>query len=611
MVNCGSMDIVSQLPTSSLNESSSYLLIFEAESTSIVPLPHACKIMIGRSDQASIRLFDEAALPEHAQISVNIDGETAIRDLSIDGETSVNGERLTQSRFLSSGDVIAIGRAVLIFHREPRAVPERAILNMLQFQRRLREEIERYFRYGRAFTLLAIALELPCAELPDRLFAEASRSVRNIDVLGWDKSFGLFVLFPETTEAADIPSRRLLKNLVALIPQTHAALARCPQDGVDAEALLAGVRAAAGTACLGELATLSQGAVIFSLGSQTLIALDPKMKQLLSLVQHLAKSDMPVLITGETGVGKEVIAHAIHHWSTRNTARMVSFNCAAIPESLLESELFGHESGAFTGATGAKPGLMESAPGGTLFLDEIGECSSRAQVELLRVLETKQVRRVGALSERSINVRIIAATNRKLEEDITTGRFRQDLYYRLSAAVLIVPPLRDRPLDIPILARAFLEAASKAQHLEPPIISPEAMDCLLQYRWPGNIRELKHVMEYLTAIVQGSNIHLQHLPEGIRNIRAPWYHHERLASISLPSSADRISPRSTRRQTLYEEIQELEKARIREALEETDGVRVRAAEILGMPLRTLVTKMKLYGFSSIPRKTGRNANRKQ
>ncbi len=224
------------------------------------------------------------------------------------------------------------------------------------------------------------------------------------------------------------------------------------------------------------------------------------MKTLDCQIATAAKSDLTVLITGESGTGKELVARAIHDSSARVDGPYISFNCGAITESLLESELFGYERGAFTGANQNRRGLFEAANGGTVFLDEIGEMSTACQVRLLRVLQEKAVRPVGAHTETPIDVRVITATNRLLPQEIALGRFRQDLFYRIAVLTISTPPLRERPTDIPLLVEHFLrEAAKTLKRPTPPPIEPDAITALSQYTWPGNVRQLQHIVQRLVA----------------------------------------------------------------------------------------------------------------
>ena len=230
-------------------------------------------------------------------------------------------------------------------------------------------------------------------------------------------------------------------------------------------------------------------------------------------VECAARSDAKVLITGETGVGKEVVARLIHHRSTRAATSLVTVNCAGLPDSLLESELFGHTRGSFTGAYRDKPGLLEMAPNGTVFLDEVGEMSPRMQAVLLRFLESGEIQRLGADRPHTrVNVRLITATNRNLQARIASGDFREDLYFRLNVICLCIPPLRERADDIPLLISHFMASYSRQHHLPPPDVTPEAMDILLAHRWPGNIRELKNVVERIVLKAGGRTVTQRELP---------------------------------------------------------------------------------------------------
>jgi transcriptional regulator with GAF, ATPase, and Fis domain len=231
-------------------------------------------------------------------------------------------------------------------------------------------------------------------------------------------------------------------------------------------------------------------------------------------IECAARCDVKVLVTGETGVGKEVVARLIHHRSGRSSESLVTVNCAGLPDSLLESELFGHVRGSFTGAYRDKPGLLEMAAKGTVFLDEVGEMTTRMQVVLLRFLETGEVQRVGSNHAHArVNVRVITATNRDLQNEVTSGAFREDLYFRLNVIRLCIPPLRERREDIPLLVNRYLDVYSTQHKLARPTVTPAAMDALVAHRWPGNVRELKNVVERVTLRARGPAIHPTDLPQ--------------------------------------------------------------------------------------------------
>ncbi len=318
------------------------------------------------------------------------------------------------------------------------------------------------------------------------------------------------------------------------------------------------------------------------------IVVDPAMQATYQLIHSLAKSPLSVLITGETGSGKEKAAQALHGASPRSRGPFVAVNCSAIPDNLVESELFGYERGAFSGADRAKPGLLERANGGTMFLDEVCELSPAAQAKLLRALETHSVLRVGAIAPVDIDFRIVAATHRDLPAEIAEGRFRADLYYRLAAAVIAVPPLRERPLDISVLARSFLGRACARLGRPPLTLGADAMRALAAYDFPGNVRELLNAMDYAAATCTGAVVERGALPSQIASVGdAPL---RRTASAPVLVSID--GSRSFR--PIREELEELERRRIEQALAAASGNQRRAAALIGMPRRTFVSKLRRY-----------------
>jgi len=289
-----------------------------------------------------------------------------------------------------------------------------------------------------------------------------------------------------------------------------------------------------------------------------------EMRRLMDAVARIAKMNAAALITGETGVGKELIARAIHHLSQRNARPWVDVNCAALPHQLLESELFGYEKGAFSGADSAKPGLFELADGGTLFLDEIGELDLRMQVKLLRVLDGAPYYRLGGTRKVTVSVRIVAATNVDLADAVRSGAFRRDLFHRLDQVRVNIPPLRARFGDVPVLAEYFL--AAEAPHLR---FSASAMLVLESYAWPGNVRELKNAVVHAAYMAQGIEIGIQDLPEAIQ-------------------------PKGARPLALQPTLEELEQEAILKALSHAGGKQNQAAQLLGISRRTLIRKLKSY-----------------
>ena len=298
------------------------------------------------------------------------------------------------------------------------------------------------------------------------------------------------------------------------------------------------------------------------------------MQELFKLMARAARSVSTVLITGESGTGKELVARSVHDLSERKGAFM-PVNCAAIPAELIEAELFGHTGQAFTGAKQARAGLFEAAEGGTLFLDEIGELPLLMQPKLLRVLQEGKLRRVGADQEKSINVRVVAATNRDLEAEVSAGRFREDLFWRLNVIHLHIPPLRERPFDIPLLVEHFLNRALKTSGSLPLSVTPGALAVLTAYDWPGNARELENAIERAVALAEGASLAPEDLPERIRN---------------SGQTAQLLTHAREKRMTL----RDLEKEYILETLRLTGGNKSRAAELLGCDRRTLHRKLDEY-----------------
>ena len=305
-----------------------------------------------------------------------------------------------------------------------------------------------------------------------------------------------------------------------------------------------------------------------------LIALSPAMKPVLDLVERVAPTDAALLIQGESGTGKEVIAKVIHHASARAARPFVAVNCGAVPEALLESELFGHMRGAFTGAVASKPGLFEEAHGGTLFLDEIGETPAALQVKLLRALQSGEIRRLGATQAVTLDARVVAATNRDLAEMIAEGRFREDLFYRLNVIQLALPPLRERREDIPALAEHFL-ARSAAKLGRSLSLAPETLERLLRYPWPGNVRELENAIERAAILARDASVAPADLPPHVS------------AGLQLGPS-----PALPRQMTLAES----ERIHILQTLERFGRNHSGAAEALGIGRTTLWRKLKEYGI---------------
>ena len=313
-----------------------------------------------------------------------------------------------------------------------------------------------------------------------------------------------------------------------------------------------------------------------------MVGTSPQMQQVFTTIQQVAPSKAPVLVTGESGTGKELVARAIHQLSARRAGPFVAINCAAMPETLMESELFGHEKGAFTGALERRAGCFELAQHGTLLLDELAEMPSGTQAKLLRVLEDSRVRRLGGKGEISVDVRVIAATNRNVDEALKKGDLREDLYYRLNVFQINLPPLRQRMSDLPVLSEALIEHLNKKHGTNVSGVTQEVMEAFKKYSWPGNVRELRNVLERAVIMAGEGTVQMAHLPFDFG------------VSVGSRQSAQLFEPESVRL-PVGTTVGEAEKALIHLTLQHTKNNKTRAAEILGISLKTLFNKLKEYG----------------
>ena len=312
---------------------------------------------------------------------------------------------------------------------------------------------------------------------------------------------------------------------------------------------------------------------------ENIIGQSDRMQEVFEAIHRVAPSRANVLLLGESGTGKELVAKAIHYMSPRAKESFIKFNCASIPEGLLESELFGHEKGAFTGAMAMRKGRFELADGGTIFLDEIGDLPLTLQPKILRVLQEKEFERVGGEKTIKVDTRLIAATSRNLEELMRSGKFREDLYYRLNVVPISMPPLHERRQDIPLLAEYFLRRYND-ENGKAVAVSPNVLDVLLNYEWPGNVRELENTIERLVVMSRGSNVTESELPISIRNQTIKARYGVQLKD-ALPST-----------------IEDIEKTKILDALKRTGWVQARAARLLGISCRQIGYKIKKYNIQA-------------
>lgn len=434
---------------------------------------------------------------------------------------------------------------------------------------------EARFRDLYASTLRAAGFEVETAESAEAALAGFGRGapalvVSDVRMPGMD---GIAFLREVRSRHASLPF--LLVTAFADVREAVLALKLGAVDylqkPVDLDELVAAVSDAVG-------ATASQSPGLPEGALQDIVAESSIMRALLTDAYRVASSDATVLLTGESGTGKEVVARFIHRFSPRAQKPFVAVNCAALPETLLSSELFGHEKGAFTGAVAKRPGRFREADGGTLFLDEIGDMPLSLQPALLRAIETGRITPVGGTGEATVNLRLIAATNRDLQKDVDGERFRQDLFFRLNVIALQLPPLRERLEDVLPLARFFL---GKAQG-DPKRLSPAAARLLTSYSWPGNVRELANALERGRILSHSDVILPEHLPPSLR-----------VAGTGVALSEVAHTTDSAERPVVT--LDQVERESIERALQQTGGNRTRAAELLGLSRRALIYKLKRYG----------------
>jgi len=561
------------------------LLVMSPAGTTTVPVPASGRLLLGRADDCDVQIDDPKLSRHHAELR---SGDL----LEIVDLGSMNGSFLRDQRLaphapavLGVGDAVSIGSTVLVLQRSLH-VAERPfrLWTHGEFAARLDEECARADRGETTFGVARLRLvhngagaETQRGASPSTIFAAWLREAEMVAKYGPNDYEILLV----DTSAADVDARSvdLAARLTAVGTGFELGAAACPRDGKTPDALLAqAARPLGARGARPPVRTVSQAMPVVG----TLERMD-------RVVRRVAAGVINVLILGETGVGKELLARRIHELSPRAGRPLVSLNCAALAESLLESELFGHEKGAFTGASAPKIGLIESADGGSLFLDEVGEMPAPTQAKLLRVIEQREVTRVGAIRPRLIDVRFISATNRDLEREVAEGRFRQDLFFRLNGISLSVPPLRERAEEIDLLARTFIEQASRVMGREPPRLTPEALALLQRYRWPGNVRELRNVIERAVLLGSGPLITSEHLPaEKMESSPPPAP--EGLAPAPPPGgAAGAPAPGGAERE------------RILDALERCVWNQSQAAKLLGISRGTLIKRIEEYGLPR-PRK---------
>ena len=596
------------------------------------PLPDHGEVGIGRSEQSDVQINDPSISRRHALLRIGVATPLTLEDLASANGTRVRGRRLrpNEAVVISPDELVELGSVMMIVQHRSTPMRSRRLWTHDYFEGRLEDECVRAERSGSSFVLVRIHCNPEIT--PTAVQQALVDTTRVIDVVGLYAPGEYEALLVDTTpeEAAPVV-RRLEDQLSQNGASVRIGSACYPRDGRSPDALVAKACRVASS----EQAVADAGAAV--------VITDGTMRHLHRLVERIAQGMLSVLILGDTGVGKEIMAESVHRLSPRAQKPFLRLNCAALSESLLESELFGHERGAFTGAVNSKQGLLETAQGGTVFLDEVGELPMSIQVKLLRVIEERQVLRVGGLRPRPIDVRFVAATNRDLEAEVERGTFRQDLFFRLNGISIAIPPLRERVSEIESMARGFLgQACRQAGRPDQPQIAAEAMALLRQYSWPGNIRELRNVIERAVLLCSGDTITLEHLP--VQKMRSTFStraatpppapttpapgaggralagdRRARLAppvpepdedtgpgagvtkpiSILPPDDAD--DPDEPLGTSMRREIEAVERQRIIEALQRCAGNQTQAARLLGISRRTLVNRLNAYAIAR-PRK---------
>jgi DNA-binding NtrC family response regulator len=542
------------------------LVLYHRDGAMVAQLDKGKSLVVGRAAPSDVEIPDPGLSRQHARFGWD-DSGLWVEDLKSTNGTKRNGDKVQRSK-ISPGDEIAIGPVMVSVHIMSSVDDElRGFDGHDKFVAALADELTRARTFQRPLALMMVRGAKTSANSPasankhqhvSRWASRLRAHMRPVDRVGIYGPSSVLVSLPEATP-------EMVQALSIELAPLVVTAAMFPMDGGSVDELIAA----------------AQSGRAKPAPSEGIIVKNAAMKEVMATVKRLAQSTIAVLIHGETGSGKEVIAQAIHDGGSRKKAPLRAINCAAIPQTLLESVLFGHEQGAFTGADKAQPGIFEQADGGTVFLDEIGELAQSAQAALLRVLETKKVMRVGGHKEIEVDVRVIAATHRDLEAMVDAGRFRQDLLYRLNTVTVRIPPLRERVDEIKPLAERFLKDAKGTVKT----IDPKALEALEAYSWPGNVRELRNVIDRAIVLAEGKAITLEDLTEKVRG------------GARAPSQNDESSVEDTGSSADYRErVRKFEMDLIIRALHRANGNQTEAAKALNLPLRTLVHKIQTYGI---------------
>ncbi|MBK9033059.1 MAG: sigma 54-interacting transcriptional regulator [Myxococcales bacterium] len=535
--------------------------------SSVVDLHDGIDVTFGRSRGAVVTVDHPSVSRLHARVRRTGD-VIEVEDLGSRNGTRVNGDKLEGVRRLVRGDELVLGPITAVVSVTSGLNTGPMIAEASAGEARLVAEIDRAVRYRRPVMVAMIRIA------HDDGLDLIARSLRPMDLLAEQAGDEYLLILPELDRTSGKAAlARLLDGARGLGAEAKAVSLVAPEDGTSPHGVISTLRTAMRTGT-------SRRATTAPTEVTGPIIIDSSMRKLYAMIERIADASMTVLILGETGVGKELVTEAIHRHSRRRTSPLIKLNCAALTETLLESELFGHERGAFTGADRKKIGFFEAADGGTLFLDEIGEMPPSLQAKLLRVLERRVVTRVGGTAEIPVDVRVVCATHRDLDGEVRVGRFRQDLLYRVAGFTLMVPPLRDRTIEIMPLAEHFARHAAERLGRAAPVITDEARAALTTYAWPGNVRELENAIERALVLCD-DQVRETDLPDHVRD-----------ATPANPTSAAG---------DVRGQIADVERAAIVAALAAEGDNQTRAARRLGLSRRALIYKMEKYGLKAPPR----------
>ncbi len=555
------------------------LVIYDRDGIRAVPLAAGRPLVVGRARPAGVVLRDASLSRQHARFEL-VDGAVWLEDLGSTNGTRVDGRRIDRLH-ITADSTIQLGGVPAALHAFDPALPTGTALESHdRFCLALEREVARARCFGRSLVLVLLRCRAGGETPVSGWFPGIQAAARPFEQLALYGPDTIECLLPEM-DGQQAAAR--IEPLLAEVAGLRAGLAGLPESAGSAETLLELAREALGAARDDRPLVATPAAADVQEAATTdtsQVVAGPVMRRVLATAERVATSSIPVLLVGETGAGKEVVARTIHDSGPRSDRPLLCVNCGGIPEQLVESTLFGHEAGAFTGATQRRQGVFEAADGGSVLLDEVGELPPAAQAALLRVLENRRFCRVGGTREVAVDVRTLAATHRDLDDLCREGAFREDLLYRLNAMTLEIPPLRERTGEIAPLAQRFAAEAAREDGRAPLAIAPAALELLRAHRWPGNVRELRNAMARAVVIADGDRIEPADLPDRVRGPepggpKAP----------AGPPAADRA---------LKQQVAAFEAELILEALVACDWDRNRTADRLGLPLRTLAYKIQAH-----------------